>query len=485
MPCVFISHSSLDRDIVAREIITPLRAHGVDTWYSTDDIQTAYEWERQILNGLMTCDWFLVALTPRAVESEWVRREVHWAVMKRKNKIVPVMLETCEPEELHLGLLPIQYIDFRDGGEQALERLLAVWGLDKGAEVKKLYQAARDAISNEDWASAVENLEAVQRLDPTHSQARTDLDHVRQQEYLASLYEDGRKSLHEQRWRDALETLGRLREASGGYKDVEALIAVARAELEKEEAERLYGEATEAAGRGEWAAAVEQFQAVLDITPSHAEAQAGLGRALQQKELAELHAAGLAHLEAGRWSDALKAFRRVRSIDRNYKSVAELIADADAGLAEEEQSRTSAEGQKRTANVVITGNRGMTEPLLRWLYNSPAGWRTSDKVFAVFMMGIIILFVTMIAFMVSTGTSQNDIPSTPTIGPRPTPIAGPLVTPTTDPQATPADPQANPTADPQATPTADPLRKRNSKRARPTRTPQSAPDSQPIRRPNP
>lgn len=347
MPCVFISHSSLDRELVEREIMAPLRAHGVDTWYSTDDIQTASEWERQIREGLVACDWFLVALSPRAVESEWVMREVHWAVLKRKGRIVPVMLETCEPEDLHLGLLPIQYIDFRGGDERALERLLAVWGLDKGTQVRGLYQAAHEAMAKEDWASAAEKLEAVLRLDPAHSQSVTDLDHVRRQEYLASLYQESGTAVQEKRWGDALETLGRLREASADYKDVEELIAVARAGLENEEAERLYGEATEAALREEWAAAVEKFRAALEIAPSHAGAQSGFNRAARQRELAELYAAGLANLEGGRWLEALKTFRRVRSIDRSYKDVAELIADADAALADEEDERAKKERQER------------------------------------------------------------------------------------------------------------------------------------------
>lgn len=347
MPCVFISHSSLDREVVEREIITPLRVHGVDTWYSTDDIQTASEWERQIHKGLTACDWFLVALSPRAVESEWVRREVHWAVMRRKDKVVPVMLETCEPEDLHLGLLPIQYIDFRGGGGRALERLLAIWGLDKGTQVRSLYQAAQEAMAKEDWTSAAETLEAVLQLDPTHSQSLTDLDHVRRQEYLASLYEEGSTAVREKRWSDALFKLGRLREAGADYKDVEGLIAFARAELDKAEAEQLYRRATEAAERVDWASAVELFQAVLNITPLHAGAQAGLSVSIRQKELAELYEAGREHLEGKRWGEALKMFRRVRLIDRTYKGVGELIADADAGLAEEEEEREKKERQAR------------------------------------------------------------------------------------------------------------------------------------------
>ena len=113
MPRVFISHSSLDHERVEGEIISPLRAHGVETWYSTDNIKSASEWERQIATGLKESDWFLIVLTPRSVTSEWVGREVHWAFLKRKDRIIPVMLETCEPEDLHLGLLPLQFIDFR------------------------------------------------------------------------------------------------------------------------------------------------------------------------------------------------------------------------------------------------------------------------------------------------------------------------------------------------------------------------------------
>lgn len=445
MPCVFISHSSLDREVVEREIISPLRAHGVDTWYSTADIQTASEWERQIHKGLMTCDWFLVALSPRAVDSEWVRREVHWAVMKRNNKIVPVMLETCEPEDLHLGLLPIQYIDFRGGGGPGLERLLAVWGLDKATQVKGLYRDAQDAITREDWASAAGKLEAVLRLDPMHSESRAALEEVRRQEYLAASYAVGTTAVRQGQWREALETLRPLREAAGQYKEIDELIALAGAQLEKEGAERLYREAVEAVEREEWATAAEKFQEVLNINPSHVEAQVGLNNALQRKELTELYAAGLAHLEAGRWGEALKMFRRVRLIDRSYQGVAELIADADAGLAEEEESRMSMEEQaerqarpaqslaeggiRGTANVALTGNREAPEALQTAGGNSWARKYTPSKVLAM-SVGVIVLFIVVLALLQRANTSHSDTAATPG-GTAATPIDA-AATPTTD-----------------------------------------------------
>ena len=52
VPKVFISHSSKDRDFVEREIISLLRSHGIETWYSKDDIQTASQWQNSIAEGL-------------------------------------------------------------------------------------------------------------------------------------------------------------------------------------------------------------------------------------------------------------------------------------------------------------------------------------------------------------------------------------------------------------------------------------------------
>lgn len=348
MPLVFISHSSLDHERVEREIISPLRAHGVETWYSTDSIKSASEWERQISTGLKKSDWFLIALTPRSVTSEWVWREVHWAFLKRKDRIIPVMLETCEPDDLHLGLLPLQFIDFRNEVAAAQDRLLAIWGLDKATQVEIRYHAARQALAQEDWGAAIQHLESVLRLDPAHSQAEAELNHARQYEGLAALYDAGLTYLQEKRWHEALANLREVQGIDANYADILAdSIALANAELQKEEAERLYREALGACDREEWAAAVEQFEAVLKLNPSHAEAQGALSRTVQQRELAELYTVGREHLQAERWREALKSFRRLRTIDKSYKGVADLIAEADAGLEEEEVRRSERERQER------------------------------------------------------------------------------------------------------------------------------------------
>jgi serine/threonine protein kinase len=128
-PRVFISHATVDRDLVEREILALLRTHGVGTWYSEDDIRTAEQWEASIRQGLEACDWFLVVMTPRSAASKWVAREVHWAVEERPQRIIPVLLETCHLNSWHLELRRIQYVDFRQDVAVARAKLLAVWGL--------------------------------------------------------------------------------------------------------------------------------------------------------------------------------------------------------------------------------------------------------------------------------------------------------------------------------------------------------------------
>jgi hypothetical protein len=129
MPRVFISHSTLDRAIVEERIIQPLTANGIATWYAKQDIRTAEEWERSILQGLKECDWFLVVMSRSSAESRWVRSEVHWACDERQQHIVPVLIEDCDPDKFHIMLRQIQSIDLRANTSSAVARLLEVWGV--------------------------------------------------------------------------------------------------------------------------------------------------------------------------------------------------------------------------------------------------------------------------------------------------------------------------------------------------------------------
>jgi hypothetical protein len=126
MPKVFVSHSTHDRRFVESVLIPTLTAHGIESWYSKQDIRGASEWARRIVVGMKECDWFLVVMSHESAESQWVRDEVHWAMDHRWEKIVPVLIDDCDPMDLHLRLRRIQFIDFRQNNERAREQLLQV-----------------------------------------------------------------------------------------------------------------------------------------------------------------------------------------------------------------------------------------------------------------------------------------------------------------------------------------------------------------------
>jgi hypothetical protein len=88
----------------------------------------------------------------------------------------------------------------------------------------------------------------------------------------------------------------------------------------------LYREAQRSMIAEDWTPAIEGLQALLALHPPHAEAQASLTEARQQRELAALYAAGRTHYEARRWQEALDCFYRVLDIKNSYKDVNALIA---------------------------------------------------------------------------------------------------------------------------------------------------------------
>jgi hypothetical protein len=110
---------------------TVLREHGLPVWYSTTHLQGADQWHDEIGRALDRCDWFVVILSPAAVESTWVKHELTFALNDRRyaERIVPVLYRACEIKRLSWVLGGIQRIDFRRKHAHAYRDLLRVWGI--------------------------------------------------------------------------------------------------------------------------------------------------------------------------------------------------------------------------------------------------------------------------------------------------------------------------------------------------------------------
>ena len=89
------------------------------------------QWHRDIGEALQRCDWFLVGLSPSALKSIWVERELTYALCEAKydRAITPLLLRTCNWKRSSwlFGLRGLKLIDFRKSFEDGCRELLRLW----------------------------------------------------------------------------------------------------------------------------------------------------------------------------------------------------------------------------------------------------------------------------------------------------------------------------------------------------------------------
>ncbi len=127
---VFISHSDFDRDF-ATQVAEMLRNHGIPVWFSANSIKGAQQWHDEIGSALNRCDWFIIILSPHAVDSMWVKRELIFALQQRRlvDKIIPLLFKPCNYTNFSWTLSQFQIIDFTQSFEDGCRELLRVWGI--------------------------------------------------------------------------------------------------------------------------------------------------------------------------------------------------------------------------------------------------------------------------------------------------------------------------------------------------------------------
>lgn len=127
---VFISHSIQDREIVERRLVSLLHGHGIGTWYCQHAMRPGEGINESVKEGLQSCEWFMVVLSPRAVQSKWVARELSWALVERKGHILPVLIEECRAVDLDPELEPLLHADFTRQDFEEVRKLLRTWGIE-------------------------------------------------------------------------------------------------------------------------------------------------------------------------------------------------------------------------------------------------------------------------------------------------------------------------------------------------------------------
>jgi len=134
MSQVFISYKTgteTGLSVKAESLERDLKSKGLDVWRDTSQLVAGDDWNTEIYEAIQKSGVLLLLLSPKAVKSDWIRREVDVA-KGAKVKIIPLVIETKDADgELKISealdtfdLPRRQYIDWTSDTNRKLDDLV-------------------------------------------------------------------------------------------------------------------------------------------------------------------------------------------------------------------------------------------------------------------------------------------------------------------------------------------------------------------------
>ncbi|UCD02500.1 MAG: tetratricopeptide repeat protein, partial [Promethearchaeota archaeon] len=108
-PFVFVSYSHTDR-LQVYPIIDYLNRAGINIWYD-EGIPVGENWKRSIVEKLDRCSAFLVFISPHIIDSEYVQKEISFALKKEKPFFGVNLKETKLPSKIEFEIGDIQFME--------------------------------------------------------------------------------------------------------------------------------------------------------------------------------------------------------------------------------------------------------------------------------------------------------------------------------------------------------------------------------------
>ncbi len=136
-PYVFVSYAHADK-IPVYQTIREFRDVGVNMWYD-EGIQPAGEWVEEIAHAIKKSSMFVVFVSPRSVDSRFVKSEVGYALSENKDILTIYLEETILPAGLSLCLQQFQSVFV---SEKNWQRKASTTLLEKLSEQSKLKESS-------------------------------------------------------------------------------------------------------------------------------------------------------------------------------------------------------------------------------------------------------------------------------------------------------------------------------------------------------
>jgi formylglycine-generating enzyme required for sulfatase activity len=134
MPRIFVSHSHVD-DVFGLKLIGDLRAQFGEeaVWYDVSGgLHGGDEWFRKIVDEITARDTFIVILSPDALASKWVPREMavaYWQQVNHGTKLLPLLYRACVPSTEWQILHMIDFTGYPATYEAKYGEVLAALGV--------------------------------------------------------------------------------------------------------------------------------------------------------------------------------------------------------------------------------------------------------------------------------------------------------------------------------------------------------------------
>ncbi|WP_020533140.1 TIR domain-containing protein [Flexithrix dorotheae] len=115
MTDVFIAYDNKDQKY-RKKINHSLMRHGFTTWVDQSDIKVGDSYQEAIFEGIEQANNLIFLLSPKSVKSEFCLKELKHALSLNK-RIIPLMVDKVEEEDIPQSIRHIQHVDFTDNNE--------------------------------------------------------------------------------------------------------------------------------------------------------------------------------------------------------------------------------------------------------------------------------------------------------------------------------------------------------------------------------
>ena len=354
LPQIFISYARVDSDFVDR-LEADLRVRGHRTWVDRMHLEGGEDWEVRISQEIVRSGSMIIVLSPEAVASKWVRREITLADA-RNIPIIPLLFKPVE--RVPLAIAERQFIDITTTYDRGLRELLLV--LTKMQSVQETMPAIGIPSSSKNepkpvTASSAKNKPAT----PLDTEETVAGDLVKPHPApppvnpnLTTIYREA----------VATRAAGDLEKAEVLFKQVaqedpnfgngiirQDLEVIAK-QLYPARQRRLRQQVDEAVRSTNWRQATAIWQAFVALTPNDTQALQGLIRTLQQRAQAAMN--------NGNWGEAIGTLEAMVRIDPTQKRkvgnlISQLIANQQYAWLYDNARTYLAEGNAAAARDAL------------------------------------------------------------------------------------------------------------------------------------